>query len=206
MTKTSLICLALFAFVACNEQKNTAAVTDSQQVAEAKGVAYTVDSASTLTWKGSKPTGTHTGTFNLSGELLVDGPGVTGGTFTIDIASLKNHDLTENDGKSKLEGHLKSPDFFDVARFPIAKFEITSVKPDSAGTHLVSGNLTLKDSTKNISFPASIVVDENSVAAKAEFSIDRTMWGMNYKGPNNPQDWFIRKDVKIILDLIARKK
>jgi polyisoprenoid-binding protein YceI len=71
---------------------------------------------------------------------------------------------------------------------------------------MVSGNLTLRDITKNISFPARVTIGASSLTAKADFNIDRTMWGMNYKGPNNPQDWFISKEVNLKLDLSASKK
>ncbi len=207
--KYILAATTLLTIMACNNSGDTAEVSDTREVKDTTGTVYALDSTSTLQWKGSKPTGSHTGTFNLTGELVVNENNVAGGNFTIDIASLVNHDLTENDGKSKLEGHLKSPDFFDVAKFPSAKFVITSVTPatsDSAGTHVVSGNLTLKDSTKNVTFPATITVDDRTISAKADFNIDRTLWGMNYKGPNNPQDWFIRKDVNIALNLTAKKK
>ena len=116
--------------------------------------------------------------------------------------------------KEGLEGHLKSPDFFDVAKYPTAKFEITSVEPyvaDSTSklkdaTNIIKGNLTLKDSTKNIAFPARITVDATKATAVADFDIDRTLWGMNYKGPNNPQDWVISKTVNIKLAVSAVKK
>ncbi|MGZ5135945.1 MAG: YceI family protein, partial [Flavitalea sp.] len=62
------------------------------------------------------------------------------------------------------------------------------------------------DSTKNIRFPARITIDDRSLTTKADFNIDRTMWGMNYKGPGNPQDWFISKEVNLKLDLTASKK
>jgi polyisoprenoid-binding protein YceI len=145
---------------------------------------------------------------------MVNDNNLTGGNFTIDIASIKNNDLKPEDGKAKLEGHLKSADFFDAGKYPTAKFEITKVMPyvtDSASkmkdaTHIISGNLTLKDSTKNISFPAKVTIDTRSLTAKADFNIDRTMWGMNYKGPGNPQDWVISKQVNLKLDLSASKK
>jgi hypothetical protein len=63
----------------------------------------------------------------------------------------------------------------------------------------------LKDSTKNISFPAKIEVNDTALAAQADFTIDRTDWGLNYKGPNNPQDWFIKKQVGLKLNLVANK-
>ena len=64
----------------------------------------------------------------------------------------------------------------------------------------------MKDSTKSISFPAKVTVDAKTAAATAEFNIDRTDWGINYKGPNNPQDWVISKTVNIKLAIAATKK
>ncbi|MBS1925274.1 MAG: YceI family protein, partial [Bacteroidetes bacterium] len=114
--------------------------------------------------------------------------------------------------------HLKSPDFFDVAKYPTAKFEITAVEPfiadSSSGntsvvenaTNLIKGNLSIKDSIINISFPAKVTLDANSASAFAHFNIDRTRWGINYKGPGNPKDWVINKDVNIKLTISASKK
>jgi polyisoprenoid-binding protein YceI len=73
-------------------------------------------------------------------------------------------------------------------------------------THTIKGNLTLKDSTKNISFPAKVSISNDKITAAADFNIDRTQWGMNYKGPNNPQDWFIRKEVNLKFAISASKK
>ena len=218
MKKIALFISAAAFLVACNNSSDAdkATTTDSQEVTATEGTPYTVDSTTLVTWTGSKPTGKHDGTFRVSeGTLLVNNNTLAGGNFTIDINSLNNLDLV-NDPKQKegLEGHLKSPDFFDVAKYPTAKFEITSVEnyvADSSSkmkdaTHLIKGNLTLKDSTKNIAFPAKVTVDANTVAAFADFAIDRTLWGMNYKGPNNPQDWVISKEVNIKLAVSATKK
>ena len=144
---------------------------------------------------------------------------LTGGNFTIDVTSITNLDLvSDTANKNKLEGHLKSPDFFDISKYPTAKFEITGVEPfkfDSVAnkdlvmkdaTHTIKGNLTLKDSTKNISFPAKVSIAGDKITAQADFNIDRTDWGLNYKGPNNPADWFIRKNVNLKLDITGSKK
>ncbi len=217
MKKTALLLSTVAILAACNNSSDTekATTTESQTVLAAGGTPYVIDSSTTVTWTGSKPTGQHTGTFKVTdGTLLVKDNTLTGGSFTINILSLSNIDMAADaENKGKLEGHLKSPDFFDAEKFPTAKFEITSVEPyvaDSASavkdaTHLVKGNLTLKDSTKNISFPAKITVDANTAAASADFNIDRTLWGMNYKGPENPQDWVIKKEVNIKLDVRATK-
>jgi polyisoprenoid-binding protein YceI len=221
MKKTLPLLLAAATFAACNNAPNAnkAQTGDKQAVNAADGAAYVVDTTSLITWAGSKPVGTHTGTFNLKdGALIIKDNKLIGGNFTIDITSLNAKDLAADaDNKAKLEGHLKSPDFFDIAKYPTAKFEITGVQPfvsDSSNadvvlkgaTNIISGNLTLKDSTKNISFPAKVIIDEKGAAATADFKIDRTLWGMNYKGPNNPQDWFISKTVNIKLSIAANNK
>lgn len=220
MKRLALVMLAASTFAACNNrlEGDKAATTDSKTVQTGEGEAYSVDSSTTITWMGSKPTGQHEGIFKVQeGKLLVKDNALTGGSFLIDMNSLNNLDLTDAEYKAKLEGHLKSPDFFDVAKFPTAKFEITGVEnfvADSSSkdlvtkdaTHLIRGNLTLKDSTKNISFPAKITASTGKLIAAANFNIDRTEWGMNYKGPNNPQDWVINKTVNIKLNLSSTKK
>lgn len=181
------------------------------------GASYTVDTnQSTIQWTGYKVGGEHTGTFKLSGgSINGDSTGITAGNFTINVASITNHDQ-KGDDKAKLETHLRSQDFFEVDKYPSAKFEITGVAPyrdDSASaksklqgaTHLVSGNLTLKDQSKNITFPARVNISGDGLTANADFDIDRSQWGMNYKGPNNPRDWAIRKEVNIKLNIVAKK-
>lgn len=213
---------ALMLMAACNNapEADKATTTDKQEVKAAEGATYVTDSTSTVTWTGTKPNGSHTGTFKLKeGSFAAKDGSLTGGSFVIDINSINCTDLA-NDAKSKgdLEGHLKSADFFDAAKFPTAKFEITGVdafKYDSLtmkdvimkdATHTIKGNFTLKDSTKNVAFPAKVTVDAGKVTAVADFNIDRTQWGLNYKGPNNPQDWVISKTVNIKLNIAAAAK
>jgi polyisoprenoid-binding protein YceI len=190
---------------------------DKQEAAVSTGgTNYTVDTTqSTVTWTGYKVGGQHTGIFKISGGTISGDSGITAGNFTINVAGITNKDLPPAD-KVKLEGHLKSADFFEADKYPTATFEITKVEPyhaDSSSTksklqgatHLVSGNLTLKGQAKNITFPAKISINANELTANADFDIDRTEWGMNYKGPNNPQNWAIHKEVNIKLNIVARK-
>jgi polyisoprenoid-binding protein YceI len=214
MKKLFFAALVAAAFTACNGNTEAKVETiEKQTAAVAEGTVYTVDSTSNISWTGSKPTGKHTGTFTITrGDLSVKDGALTGGTFTIDINSLNNEDLAgDAESKGKLEGHLKSPDFFDVAKYPTAKFEITGVDVNTDSTkkdvtHIIKGNLTLKDSTKNVAIPARVTIDAKTIAASADFSIDRTLWGMNYKGPDNPQDWIIAKAVELQLNLKASLK
>jgi polyisoprenoid-binding protein YceI len=213
MKKLSIIALAALSFMACNNSTETKVeTTDKQIAAVAEGAAFILDSTSSITWTGSKPTGKHTGTFKLKeGSFSVKDGKLTGGSFLIDINSMINQDLPDAESKEKLVGHLKSADFFDVAKYPTAKFEISSVEASTDTskkdiTHIIKGNLTLKDSTKNVAIPANVTLDAKTLSAVATFSIDRTLWGMNYKGPNNPQDWVISKEVAIQLNVNAAVK
>lgn len=221
MKKLLLVAMPVVILAACNTspKADEAKAGDTIEAsATTAGTSYKLDTSSTVLWTGSKPTGSHTGSFKISdGNLQVDNETVTGGAFTIDMTTITNHDLAgDPENKGKLEGHLKSADFFDVEKYPTAKFEITNITPFTAdaqnsasvlpnATHTITGNFTLKDSTKSVSFPAKITLTDNSATAIADFNIDRTNWGISYKGPNNPQDWVISKTVNIKLNISATR-
>jgi polyisoprenoid-binding protein YceI len=209
--------ISLMMFTACQNapEADKTDATGQQEVSSADGDAYTADlTASSVSFIGTKPVGQHNGTFAITeGKLTVKENNLTGGSFVIDINSMKITDA-DTAGTSKLRGHLLSADFFDAAKFATAKFEITSVELyDSSkvksllagATHLISGNLMLKDSTKNITFPAKVTLAEGTVAAEANFNIDRTQWGMFYGNDQSLGDKFIRPEVNIQLTLSAKK-
>lgn len=187
--KNYLFLFALVALVASckNAPKGEAAATsDAAPVAAAKTAkTLNVNTANTLiNWSGSKVTATHTGTLKLkSGSLTTDGTKVTGGSFDIDMSTMTCTDL-DAEGGAKLVGHLSSPDFFDVPKFPTAKFEITKVtalegNPDA--NCMVYGNLTLKDVTKQIGFKANVSVSgQGAKVSTGDFTIDRTDFGIKY--------------------------
>ena len=134
---------------------------------------------STVEWKGYKVTGSHTGTIMVqSGTLSFDEAGsLTGGNFVIDMTSITNTDMAGKGGAAKLEGHLKSPDFFGVETHPTAAFEITKVvSRGTPGSYKIVGNLTIKETTKEIKFSADIT--ENSAAAK--IVLDRSDFNVKY--------------------------
>jgi polyisoprenoid-binding protein YceI len=141
---------------------------------------------SSLEWNGKKLKGEHNGTIMLSsGEIIINKDAVTGGTFEIDMNSLTDKDLTDPSYKTKLEGHLKSADFFDAQKFPKAKFVITSVTPikeakEGGYTHTLKGNLTIKDKTNEISFDAVIKMAEGKVACVGTATIDRSKFDIKY--------------------------
>ena len=135
---------------------------------------------STLMWVGSKVTGSHEGTINLSsGHLILDNNDLVGGEFVIDMTSIVCTDLTGK-GKASLEGHLKSDDFFSVNKFPTASLTILNVKKNSLGLYQVNANITIKGITQEIMFDAEI----KEKTAKAKLIIDRTEFGIIYKSGN----------------------
>lgn len=186
-----------------------AVIKEAQEVSMAKGKTFKVDlAASTLGWTGTKPSGKHNGSVALSaGSLQVKKDKIQGGNFTIDMNTITDLDM-QGGGKAGLEKHLKSPDFFDVEKFPTATFEITGVAPIAAtqyimyegATHNISGNFTMRGVTKNISFPAAVTISGKSLSATADFNIDRTEWGMTYGS-----DGKVAKEINLKLNLVAAR-
>jgi polyisoprenoid-binding protein YceI len=138
---------------------------------------FTADNTkSTLNWLGEKVTGQHNGTVNLqSGWLIMEGNKITGGEFLIDMASLKDADKNE-----RLEGHLKSDDFFGVAKFPTAKLVLKSSESFDKGSALVKGDLTIKDSTNPVEFKALAQKKEDGSWFFANIVLDRTKFNIRY--------------------------
>ena len=131
---------------------------------------------STVNWRGHKVTGSHEGTIKLSeGVLTFDGNTLTGGTFTIDMTSINVTDLSAGQGKEKLEGHLKSDDFFGVANHKKASFIITKVVGKD-GNYRVYGDLTIKGQTLPKTFELTVKDD----MATASFKVDRTKYDIKY--------------------------
>ncbi|MCC3151618.1 YceI family protein [Hymenobacter sp. BT770] len=140
---------------------------------------------STLGWLAKKVTGQHNGTIQFqSGQVLVKGSQIVGGTFVVDMASLKDEDLSGGMNE-KLVGHLKSDDFFGVEKNPTATFVITQVKAlkgDASGNNAtITGNLTIKGKTNPLSFPAQVGVKNGVAAASGTATIDRTKYDIRYR-------------------------
>lgn len=137
--------------------------------------------ASTIVWTGSKVVGkTHTGTLQLaSGSLDISKGNLKGGSFVVDMTTLEDTDLT-GEWKGKLEGHLKSDDFFGVETFPTAEFKTTKVKANDYGTYDVTGDITIKGKTESISFTSTLVKVGDGYEATASITIDRSKFDVRY--------------------------
>ncbi|WP_177760912.1 YceI family protein [Flavobacterium sp. I3-2] len=225
MKKVSILAFAVGALlVSCQKSAGDKTTTTSEQeVAVQTGATYTVEKASsTLTWKGYHKGGfdPRFGTLQTEGTLSVANDEITGGSFVIDINSLatdeKSVDPAKSGGKTAadLDGHLKNADFFESEKYPTAKFEITAVSAfDSTkdksviegATNIVSGNLTIKDKTVNVTFPAKVTIAGETVNLQSQFTINRQDWGLTYGTEGDPKDWMISQEVDITLDINAKK-
>lgn len=166
--------------------------------ATAQGAQYAFSQAdSKLEFVGAKVTGKHDGAFNkFSGNVSVPAKGIDAATVKveIDMASVESDD-------EKLTGHLKSPDFFDVAKFPTATFESTKLEKTDAG-YSVTGNLELHGVKKSISFPATITQAGDQLTVNADFAINRKDFAIVY--PGMPDD-LIKDDVNLKLTINAKR-
>ncbi len=178
------------------DAKISAAVEKAGATA-ADGTKYVFTPASEINFVGSKVTGSHQGGFKAFTGYFTVKDGVPVGTdhkVVIDMKSTLADD-------AKLTSHLKSPDFFDVDKFPQSTFDVTSIAKNSGAAYTVSGNFTLHGQTKNISFPATVSQSGDMVKIDAKFDINRKDFGIVYAGK---ADDLIRDEVVIELKLQAK--
>lgn len=217
-----LIASTSFMAVSCKSkgaEENTTETTMTSGTAQ-EGTAYEIDvPRSELKWNAFKPTGTHSGIVPIAGgTIYADGDLITGGSVEMNMTGLEVKDL-DGEMKQKLEAHLKGSvpgsedDFFNVSKYPKATYKIlgsTKLENDPLGTHMINGELTVREITKPVSFKA--VVDLSSgtaLKATAEpFVIDRTEWDIKFKSKkffDDLKDDFVNDEIKLELTVGAVK-
>jgi polyisoprenoid-binding protein YceI len=172
---------------------------------------YNVDTkTTTATWLGKKVTGQHTGAVNISkGTITSDGKTVTGGTFEFDMNSITCTDLTDPEWNGKLIGHLKSADFFSVEKNPFAKFELTKAILKEGNNYDVTGKLTIKGITNEVTFPAMIKMDAKTLVTIAKITVNRTKFDIKYGSASFIEgigDKAINDDFELNVNLVAAVK
>jgi polyisoprenoid-binding protein YceI len=154
-----IVAFIAFSFTTVNEDKKEIKVENSK-----------------IVWKGYKVTGSHEGLISIkSGFLNFNEEKLTGGEFTVDMTTITNTDL-EGEYKGKLEGHLKSDDFFGIEKFPIASLIFTNVKSTGKNSYEVTGDLTIKGKTETVVFNLSVYGNK----ANASLKIDRSKFDVKY--------------------------
>ncbi|MCK0147320.1 YceI family protein [Arenibacter sp. F26102] len=156
---------------------------------------------STVTWKGYKVTGSHHGTIALKeGSLIFEGDKLSGGEFVVDMPTLVSNDL-QGEYKGKLEGHLKSDDFFGVEAHPTSKLVFTTVKATGKNSYEVKGNLTVKGKTNPVTFDISVYGNK----ATATMKVDRSLYDVKYGSGSffdNLGDKTIYDEFDLVVDLV----
>ncbi|GGH43925.1 lipid-binding protein [Mangrovimonas yunxiaonensis] len=182
LVTTALIAFATFTATA---QKQTKTVhTDESQ----------------LVWKGYKVTGSHEGTIAIqSGALEFENDVLVGGEFVVDMTTLGSTDLS-GEYKDKLDGHLKSDDFFGVATYPTATLTFSKVTPTGKNAYQVQGDLTIKGRTNPVTFELSVYGSKANAALK----VDRAKYDVRYGSASffdNLKDKTIYDEFDLVADL-----
>ena len=174
---------------------STDTVATSTQPTPGATVGKVVKEKSKIEWVGAKVTRDHHGSFkNFDGYIEHSGNKPSRIAFEIDLTSIVADD-------EKLTAHLKSPDFFDVERYPKATFVSSSIAEAAAGTttHMVKGTLNMHGVEKEVTIPVKTTVSGDGIHTQSEFTINRHDWGISYKGM---ADDLIKDNVVIRLDLM----
>lgn len=169
---------------------------------------------STLNWVAKKVTGEHNGTVGITkGSLTVDGLKLVGGNFDIDMNSIKVLDLTDAGYNGKLVQHLKADDFFNVEKYPTAKFNITKVVPIAGAkvgepNFTITGDLTIREKSNPVTFPATVAIKGGSVSAAAKIVVDRSKYDVKFRSKSFFQDLgdkMIYDEFELTTNLVAGK-
>jgi len=211
-TPLALLSLSVLAASGCakdpTEGKTAAKVEVAQAVQAAPAVAEAevlsvTPATSKIGFIGAKVTAQHVGEFkDFQGKVSLKEGKIEGGQLEFEV---KIDSVIVDGGLPRLEGHLKSDDFFDMENHPTARFVSTEIRQgsDTEGmSHTVVGNLTLRGTTKSVSFPARIDVTDGAVRAMTEFGINRKDFNIVYAGK---ADDLIQDNVLLQVELDAKR-
>ncbi|MBF8455627.1 YceI family protein [Kaistella sp. G5-32] len=176
--KISILCAfgAGILLVSCGKDKPLTAQSNDSTITK-QGSVYELDTLnSRIEWKGflvlKSDNSSHFGTIKFeSGDVTVKDGKLESGKFVADMNTLTSVDLKDDkENLNKLNGHLKSGDFFETEKFPTASYEITKVTPNAQGDYntLLDGNLTMKGITKPVQFNANVAVRNGEVSIATE--------------------------------------
>jgi polyisoprenoid-binding protein YceI len=168
---------------------------------------FTVDVAkSTFKWTGKKVAGSHWGYVKFSdGALQIEKGILKGGSFNVDMATIDCQD-TQGEWGQKLVGHLKADDFFGTDKFPKSTLVIKTATSKGANQYDVIADLTIKGISQEIAFPATVTIDGVTANATANFSVNRTQYGIKYGSGNffqNLGDKAIDDNFNVEVNLVA---
>ena len=191
----------LVILASCNTNPNQASTQQPQGVATADNI-YNIETAqSQITWTGREvSTSSHYGTLDfVSGNFEISNGAIVNGEFIVDMTSINNQDM-EGDSKARLEGHLKSDDFFSVESYPTAAISINSSELISDGKWNVSADLSIKGFTHPVNF--EMISSEDGWSANLVF--DRSKYDVRFRSGSffeNLGDKLIYDDIELSINL-----
>jgi len=163
---------------------------------------------SKVEWFGKKVTGVHNGTVVLkSGRLEMKESKIVGGEFVMDMTTIKNTDIESDKYRNDLETHLRSDDFFGVAKFPESKFVIKESENLKDGVLLVKGDISIKGITKPLEFKVSSHKHGDLFHVSGNIVIDRTQFDIKYGSGSffdNLGDRTINNDFELKFDMMFK--
>lgn len=202
----------------CANNGKKAKTDDAQEVKAASTenatLFNTVKEDSYLDWRASHLGGAqprYGKVFVKEAKVSVTNGKIVNATAIIDMASLTVESFPEGAEEiAKLKGHLQSPDFFNVENYPTSKFELTNVEQtEGEYNSKVTGNLTIMETTKSITFNANVSVSEEAVSIESEdFSVDRTDWNLTYNVEGSkvvPVDYLIANSIGFTIHATVTK-
>ena len=171
---------------------------------------YIADPAATkIKWHGEKIVGSkHDGTIALKeGWLASDGKSITGGEFVVDMSTIKNEDIKDAGSRAKLEGHLKSADFFGVDKYPLSKLVLGGGSQITGGKATLRGSLTIKEATHPVEFTVVESKAGDVLTYTATITFDRSLYDVRFgsgKFFSNLGDNAIRDEIKLEVSLVVK--
>tara|TARA_B100000809_G_scaffold13391_2_gene12240 strand:+ start:8931 stop:9590 length:660 start_codon:yes stop_codon:yes gene_type:complete len=219
MKKTTLVALVFGAFLASCSDNGKQVEAGSAEAVETVQTEETVEynvvkEGSYLDWRASHLGGVEPRfgkMFTSAASVLVNNGSVTNATIEVDMNTLTVENFGDDaETTAKLTGHLLSPDLFNIEAYPTSKFELTSIA-EGAGefNSTITGNLTILDATKSITFNANVIVSDNEVSVVSEdFAITRQDWNIVYHTEGDadvPAEYVIANDIGFTINVKLTK-
>jgi len=202
MKKITFLGLALIAGLGFQSCSNLAQTETDETATSIQNGTFLADlTTSTVTYKGVMlGVKEHTGNVPLSNaEFTLTNGAITGGNFTVDLSSITPTDSAydENSTREKLVSHLSSPDFFNIAEFPMATFEITATEGNTVTGNLTIRGITNQETVKDVE--VHIVGDVTAI--KGNLTFNREKYDVSFDVPM--KDMVISDDIDLSINLVA---
>lgn len=218
MKNLFILSVLTFGLISCGDTGRDVEATDAKEVevteTESTATFSTVKEGSYVDWRGAHFGGAEPRwgkVYLSSAKALVNDGVLTNAKATMDMASITVESFGDDaEMTAKLTKHLKNEDFFNVQAYPTATFELTNIESiEGDFNSALTGNLTLLDSTKSITFNANVTISDEGVSINSEdFAIDRTDWGIVYhiEGTEGvPVDYIVANDMGFTINVVLTK-